>query len=58
MANAIDNDFVAYCRQCTDKQLENVLKDEYAAYQHRDYPSAQLAAAERGWVVVDGERIA
>lgn len=57
MANAIDNDFVNYCRQCTDAQLEEVLRKEYEAFEHRDYPSAQLAAAERGWTVVKGKRI-
>lgn len=57
MANAIDNDVVEYCRKCTDSQLEEVLRREYAAFEHRDYPSAQLAAAERGWTVVKGERL-
>lgn len=57
MANAIDDDFVQYCRQCTDSQLEAVLEDEYKAFRHRDYPSARLAAAERGWRVERGVRI-
>ena len=56
MANDIDEDFVQYCRQCTDQQLENVLRKEYDAYQHRDYPSARVAAAERGWHVNQGDR--
>ena len=57
MANDIDDDFVQYCRQATDAQLANILRDEYNAYQHRDYPSARIAAAERGWTVHKGERI-
>lgn len=57
MANPIDEDFVQYCRQCTDSQLKEVLKKEFEAYQQRDYPSARIAAAERGWRVKDGERI-
>lgn len=57
MANAIDPDVVEYCRGLTDKQLRNVLNDEYKAYQHRDYPSAQLAAAERGWRTDKGKQI-
>jgi hypothetical protein len=56
MANDIDEDVIQYCRQCTDAQLEEVLSKEYDAYEHRDYYSARIAAAERGWVVVNGER--
>jgi hypothetical protein len=57
MANDIDNDFVACCRKCTDSQLKNVLIDEYSAFNHRDYASACIAAAERGWRMHRGERI-
>jgi hypothetical protein len=57
MANEIDEDFVQYCRQCTDSQLEHVIQKEYDAFQHRDYPSARIAAAERGWRVEDGKRV-
>jgi len=55
--NAIDEDFVSYCRQCTDEQLKNVLLKEWEAHQHRDYASARVAAAERGWQVKDGKRV-
>lgn len=55
--NKIDNDFVEYCRQCTDAQLVNVLLKEWNAYDHRDYGSACVAAAERGWRVKDGVRV-
>lgn len=57
MSESGDEDFVEFCRQCTDKQLENVLRDEYARYQHGDYISAKLAAAERGWRVFSGQRL-
>jgi hypothetical protein len=53
----IDEDFVQYCRQATDTQLENILAKEYARYQHGDYDSARIAAAERGWHVHNGSRI-
>ena len=52
-----DEDFIQYCRQCTDSQLEAVLEKEYNAYKHRDYDSARIAAAERGWQVKNGKRI-
>lgn len=55
--NAVDDDFVEYCRKCTDDQLKAVLKKEWDAYGHRDYASARIAAAERGWQVKDGERV-
>lgn len=55
--NAVDEGFVEYCRKCTDDQLKNVLKKEWDAYGHRDYASARIAAAERGWTVKDGERV-
>lgn len=54
--NPIDEDFVQYCRTLTDAQLEEVLRKEWAAFEHRDYPSAVVAAGERGWYVKDGER--
>lgn len=53
--NAIDNDFVSFCRQATDEQLRNILRDEYKAYGHRDYASVAKAASERGWTVLKGE---
>lgn len=55
--NDIDEDFVQYCRQCTDAQLKEVLRKEWDAHQHRDYASARVAAAERGWQVENGERV-
>lgn len=55
--NNLDESFIQYCRTLTDQQLESVLQKEWAAYEHRDYASARVAAAERGWVVEDGERI-
>ncbi len=54
MSNPIDNDFVQYCRQATDTQLENILKFEWDSFEHRDYPSAEKAAEERGWTVDKG----
>jgi hypothetical protein len=57
MANLVDEDFVEYCRQCTNEQLENVLKHEYDAFQQRDYASACIAAAERGWITSYGKRL-
>jgi hypothetical protein len=53
--NPIDDDFVLFCNQATDAQLVNIIRDEFNAYQHRDYPSALKAAAQRGWTVLDGE---
>lgn len=53
----IDENFVQFCRGLTNKQLENVLLDEWKAHEHRDYPSAVAAATERGWSVKDGERL-
>ena len=55
--NDIAEDMVLYAKQCTDKQLENVLKKEWDAYQHRDYASARVAAEARGWTVKNGERV-
>jgi hypothetical protein len=57
VANEIDQDVVQYCRQCTDAQLEEVLRKEWHAALHRDYASARVVAAERGWVVKNGTRI-
>jgi hypothetical protein len=54
--NPIDEDFVQYCRTLTDAQLESVLLKEWEAPEHRDYGSAVVAAAERGWYTVDGKR--
>lgn len=55
--NAFDEDFYKFCRQATDSQLRNILRNEWDAYQHRDYASAQAAAVARGWTVHDGEVI-
>jgi hypothetical protein len=55
--NPIDPNFVQFCRQATDDQLEAILLKEWQAFEHRDYPSAQQAAEERGWSVQDGQRI-
>ena len=55
--NEIDEDFVGFCRQATDSQLENILQDEWNAYEHRDYASAEKAAEERGWTVNNGKRV-
>ena len=52
-----DENFIQFCRQATDSQLENILRDEYKRYQHGDYDSARIAAAERQWRVKNGERI-
>lgn len=57
VGNPIDKDFVQFCRQATDTQLENILKKEWYAYQHRDYDSAVRASMERGWVVEAGKRL-
>lgn len=54
--NPTDENFVQFCRGLTNKQLENVLMDEWKAHGHRDYGSAVAAATERGWTVKDGER--
>lgn len=51
-----NEDFINYCRQCSDSQLTHVLRDEYARYKHGDYYLALVAAAERGWSVNKGER--
>ena len=53
---SVDKNFVSYCRQCTDSQLEEVLRFEYGRYKHGDYESALVASGERGWSVIDGER--
>lgn len=55
--NTLDESFIQYCRGLTDQQLESVLQKEWAAYEHRDYPSARVAASERGWVVENGKRV-
>jgi hypothetical protein len=55
--NPIDLNFVQFCRQATDAQLEAILLKEWEAFEHRDYASAQQAAEERGWSVQDGQRI-
>ena len=57
MSNPVDRDFVAYCEGLSDRQLENVLQAEWQAHGHRDYPSAELAAAKRGWTCKKGERV-
>jgi hypothetical protein len=57
MSEPIDEDFVGFCRQATDSQLEAILIDEWKRFEHGDYASARLAAAERGWTVRNGERI-
>jgi hypothetical protein len=54
---SVDEDVVQYCRQATDTQLENILAKEHARYQHGDYDSACIAAAERGWRVHNGSRV-
>jgi hypothetical protein len=54
--NPIDPNFVQFCRQATDDQLEAILLKEWQAFKHRDYASAQQAAEERGWSVQDGQR--
>lgn len=53
----IDEDFVQFCRQATDTQLEHILAKEYDRHNHGDYDSARVAAAERGWTVRNGSRI-
>jgi hypothetical protein len=55
--NPIDQSFVQFCRNATDAQLETILQQEWAAFEHRDYASAEAAATERGWTVQDGQRI-
>lgn len=55
--NQIDQDFVQYCRQATDAQLESILMKEWEAYEHRDYASAEKAAEDRGWTVSEGSRL-
>lgn len=54
--NEIDEDVVQFCRQASDAQLESILEKEWKAHKHRDYASARLAAAERGWTVRNGKR--
>jgi hypothetical protein len=53
----IDEDFCDYCRQCTDSQLEEVLRFEWQRFDHGDYDSARIVAAERGWTVHNGKRL-
>ena len=55
--NPVDEDFIQFSRQATDRQLENILEDEYKRYRHGDYVSARIAAAERDWHVADGRRV-
>lgn len=55
--NKIDSDFVGFCRNATDQQLESILQKEWDAHGHRDYPSALKAAQERGWTVEKGRRL-
>lgn len=52
----IDNDFCTFCRQSSDAQLEEILRLEWARFDHGDYDSARIVAAERGWTVHNGER--
>lgn len=54
---SIDHDFVQFCRQATDKQLENILAFEYPRDSRGDYESAVKAATERGWAVDRGKRV-
>ena len=53
----MDENFIQFCRQATDTQLENILRKEYTRHKHGDYDNVRIAAAERGWWVKDGERI-
>lgn len=55
MANELDEDFVGFCRGASDAQLREILRREWSAHEHRDYPSALVVAVERGWTVKDGE---
>lgn len=55
MANELDEDVVDFCRGASDAQLREILRKEWTAHNHRDYPSARVVAAERGWTVKDGE---
>jgi len=57
-----DADFLGYCRTLTDRQLENVLRQEYEASRvsdarKPDYQAAKMEAEQRGWIVRRGERL-
>jgi hypothetical protein len=57
----VSEDFAGFCRGATDRQLENILKDEYTASRDNesrlpDYNAAKIEAERRGWVVQRGER--
>lgn len=54
-------EFKGYCKQATDKQLENILEAEYKASlnsdtREQDYQAAVCEAERRGWTVLKGER--
>ena len=56
------SDFLLFCRQATDAQLENILAKEWEASQYdfdrrSDYSDAAREAERRGWTVVKGVRV-
>lgn len=51
------NDFELFCRNATDRQLENIIKKEWDAGRLDDYRAAKREAKRRGWEVNRGERI-
>ena len=57
MTPKIDPEFVGFCREATDSQLEVILQKEWASCKHRDYRAAEQAASERGWIVKNGRRL-
>jgi len=61
--NEDDNEnFVLFCRNATNSQLEEILRKEWLASQTdesraADYYAARYVAGQRGWDVRRGERI-
>lgn len=54
--------FLGFCKQATNQQLENILKQEYDASRNNenrkiDYAAAKLEAQQRGWTIHNGQRI-
>jgi hypothetical protein len=56
------SDFLGFCRNATDTQLQNILKKEYDASREsesrlEDYEAAKIECERRGWTVRRGEVI-
>ena len=57
-----DEDFLGFCRNATDRQLENILLKEWQASRDDesrlpDYNAAKIEAERRGWTVRKGQRL-